>query len=328
MNDYRASSPSQTSQMLSEDPDVSPYREKAVLTKPIINYRNNNENNFVGGYVPVDTTKPKYRGRKTFAFWTLLTLLFILVIGNLMLTLTIIGVLRLGHGMQNIDLVPDHESIKFSGEVDLDHIYKRDGRIEGFQDKPVEILARNSPILLNLSKNGRSVNKAKVDLNETTFRFVNYFQVIDNENNTVFTVTEPTYESLKNVGNFKTKHIQTNRIRSQIDDELRINAEVVNVRGAEGTKIEGKEIIWNADQDIYLKSINGSIVLSGSDGIYLDFKRIPVAKLGPNTYATSQFKLCVCMPEGKLFRIPVANVNEKVYCHHVSMMQNPCSRYY
>nr|CAI5860481.1 unnamed protein product [Callosobruchus analis] len=217
MNDYRASSPSQTSQMLSEDPDVSPYRDKAVLTKPIINYRNNNENNFVSGYVPVDTTKPKYRGRKTFAFWTLLTLLFILVIGNLMLTLTIIGVLRLGH---------DHESIKFSGEVDLDHIYKRDGRIEGFQDKPVEILSRNSPILLNLSKNGRSVNKAKVDLNETTFRFVNYFKVIDNENNTVFTVTEPTYESLKNVGNFKTKHVQTNRIRSQIDDELRINAEV------------------------------------------------------------------------------------------------------
>lgn len=57
-----------------------------------------NNNNFKAGYMPVENMKPEMRGRKTFAFWTLLILLFLLVIGNLALTITIIGVLKLGQG--------------------------------------------------------------------------------------------------------------------------------------------------------------------------------------------------------------------------------------
>lgn len=55
-------------------------------------------NNFKAGYMAVDTAKPEMRGRKTFAFWTLLVLLFLLVIGNFALTITIIRVLKLGQG--------------------------------------------------------------------------------------------------------------------------------------------------------------------------------------------------------------------------------------
>lgn len=39
------------------------------------------------------------KGRRTFAFWTLVCLLFVLAIGNLMLTFTILGVLKLGQGL-------------------------------------------------------------------------------------------------------------------------------------------------------------------------------------------------------------------------------------
>lgn len=78
-------------------------------------------------------------GKNAFAFWTIVTLLFVLTIGNLILTLTIIGVLRLGKGMQNLELVPEAETVKFYGETDLDRVYKRDGMLEGFQDEPVSI---------------------------------------------------------------------------------------------------------------------------------------------------------------------------------------------
>lgn len=45
-----------------------------------------------------DVTNSECKGRKTFAFWTLVCLLFILAIGNLFLTFTILAVLRLGQG--------------------------------------------------------------------------------------------------------------------------------------------------------------------------------------------------------------------------------------
>lgn len=43
-------------------------------------------------------------GRHTFAFWTIVWLIFVLTVGNLILTLTIIGVLRLGRGMQYLEV--------------------------------------------------------------------------------------------------------------------------------------------------------------------------------------------------------------------------------
>lgn len=77
--------------------------------------------------------------RNTFAFWTIVIIIFILAVGNLILTMTIIGVLRLGKGMEHLELVPEAESIKFFGIADLDRVYKKDGIIEGFTDVPVTI---------------------------------------------------------------------------------------------------------------------------------------------------------------------------------------------
>lgn len=96
-----------------------------------------------GGYEPINHSAPIFsQGKNAFAFWTIVILLFILTIGNLILTLTIIGVLKLGKGMQNLELVPEAETVKFYGETDLDRVYKRDGLLEGFQDEPVTVTGK------------------------------------------------------------------------------------------------------------------------------------------------------------------------------------------
>ena len=91
---------------------------------------------------PVDGTEALLTGRNTFAFWTIVTIIFILTIGNLILTMTILGVLRLGRGMEHLELVPEADSIKFYGVTDLDRVYKKDGIIEGFSDVPITITGR------------------------------------------------------------------------------------------------------------------------------------------------------------------------------------------
>lgn len=70
-------------------------RDKVLSQSSSVKSHNNN---FKAGYMPVENMKSEIRGRKTFAFWTLLILLFLLVIGNLALTIIIIGVLKLGQG--------------------------------------------------------------------------------------------------------------------------------------------------------------------------------------------------------------------------------------
>lgn len=227
--------------------------------------------------------------------------------------------------MQSIELVPEEETIKLFGEVDLDHIYKRNGKLESYEDEPMEITADDSPLILNIAKNGRGLTKIKIDRAEILFKGLNAFEIKEKDNETIFSVNDPTFTNLRNTKNLKTKYTYTNRIRSPRDENLKVDGELVNLKGAEGTQIESKEIVWSADQDIYLKSINGSIVLS-SKGVFLDLNRIPVARLSAKTYITSQFKVCVCMPEGKLFRIPIIRPSEKAYCHHIntSPQHNPC----
>lgn len=46
----------------------------------------------------------KMTGRNTFAFWAIVWLMFVLAVGNLCLTLTIFGVLRLGKGMEFMEV--------------------------------------------------------------------------------------------------------------------------------------------------------------------------------------------------------------------------------
>lgn len=227
--------------------------------------------------------------------------------------------------MESIELIPEEETIKLFGDVDLDHIYKRDGILEGFKDEPIQVASEGSPIQFKLySRTGRPVTKLQVNTNETAFKGINSFIVKNEKDESLFTVTEPVFTALKNGKSLTTKRIQTNKIRSPSDRDLKIAGGDITLKGAEGTKVEGKEIVWSAGQDVFLSS-NGSIVLNGQDGVYIDVNRIPIAQLSNNRYLTGQFKICVCVPGGKLFRIPVVNANDRVYCHHINMQHNnPC----
>lgn len=117
-----------------------------------------------------------------------------------------------------------------------------------------------------------------------------------------------------------------NRIVSPKNEKLLINYTTINLKGAEGTRMESREIVWSAGGDIYLKSINGSLVLSGKEGTFVDITAIPIAHTDERGYAGSHYKVCVCMPHGKLFRIPVVKGNVTVYCNHIkrSEQNNLC----
>lgn len=72
-------------------------------------------------------------------FWGLITLLFLLVIGNFILTMTIISFFKIGMGMESIKLIPEMKAIKFYGIADFNKIYKKDGVVESFRESPMTI---------------------------------------------------------------------------------------------------------------------------------------------------------------------------------------------
>lgn len=72
-------------------------------------------------------------------FWSLIVVLFILVIGNFVLTLSIISFFKIGFGMEALEVIPESKAIKFYGNTDFKTVYKKDGFVEGFKDDPMVI---------------------------------------------------------------------------------------------------------------------------------------------------------------------------------------------
>ncbi|GFX68315.1 beta-sarcoglycan [Trichonephila clavipes] len=96
------------------------------------------------------------------------------------------------------------------------------------------------------------------------------------------------------------------------------------LKGNEGLNMAGKEIVWITGLDLYLKSVNQSIILDGADGVMVSAEKLPFAAETQDS-APRWYKLCVCMPSGRVFRIPV---REHGYgCQDVRFPEsiNPCS---
>lgn len=72
-------------------------------------------------------------------FWGLIVLLFLLVIGNFILTMTIISFFKIGMGMESIKLIPELKAINFYGVADFQRIYKKDGIVESFRESPMAV---------------------------------------------------------------------------------------------------------------------------------------------------------------------------------------------
>ncbi|CAG7837922.1 unnamed protein product [Allacma fusca] len=310
-------------------PRIDPKRNSKVLETT----ENGIADPFNPNYVTANgKTYPlaKYSG-ESMAFWVLLAILAVLAIINALLTFVIFGVLHLGAGMESIEFLP--KILKFYGLADLGDIFKRDGILEGLPGIPMEFTGEDGDI--NFSVPSGSQPSLAITRNIINITQVSIFRVTDKKGKEVFSTNTPTLGLPKGLKSLDVRVVKANRITSAINSTLQMRSHTfAYLKGSEGTRIRGKQVVLAADQDIFLKSINGNIILTGRDGVLLDVNSLPLVKEDQvtrksHTYTTqgkreSQFQLCICMPEGKLFkvRIPTNNHNlperERVGCHTVT----------
>ncbi|XP_055384395.1 beta-sarcoglycan [Condylostylus longicornis] len=265
------------------------------------------------------------KNRNTFAFWIIMTLLFILCIGNLLITLTIIGVLKLGRGMQGMELIPEEETIKFFGSTDLDRILNKcGGQIDSFVDEPMSITAEDSSFNVKLISKGQSHIKMLMDKSGTYFRGINQFEIKDpHSGDIIFTTHRPHYILTSGAENLLTKGISATRISSPIGKPLTFESDdKLSVRGSEGLTLEGKSMLYASENKIVVNSTQGSVYLVGGDGVYLDTSKIQMANSQYGTQIkNTEYKICVCIPSGKLYRI---QLTKHTTCAHFSPQHDPC----
>ncbi|KAH8419063.1 hypothetical protein KR222_002915, partial [Zaprionus bogoriensis] len=280
---------------------------------------------------------PGRQGRNSFAFWTTVVILLLLTVGNLILTLTIVGVLRLGKGVHGMELIPEMDLIKFYDETDLDRIQTNMYGIHGFSDVPVSISSdgADSGVHLRVFRNGNIVNgpneRDRVVLNKEGIEIeANLFEIKDPvDRSIVFSTHRPQYSIPAGIdGVLKTKVASTSRITSALDTPLIMESDGhIGIKGSEGVFFDGSGIQIQVEHHVSVNSTHGATVLEAGTGIYLDMERIPIvsSELGLRT-GSVQYKICVCMPTGILFRIAIPRVHNgpKITCAHFDTQHDPC----
>ena len=277
------------------------------------------------------TGQPVKYGRNTFAFWSVIVILLILTVGNLMLTLTIMGVLHMGKGINGMELIPEEGLIKFSGSTDLDKVYaKNSGLLEGFADVPVSITGeQGGGVYVRLQRNGQTVNRLLLDAeNGIQFKAINSFEMKATEDGPpIFSTHRPHYNMPQGANVLEAKLISSSRIASDLNKPLTMETSSrISFKGSEGIRIDGESVFMKAE-NLYLNSTQ-SISMTANEGIYLDMEKIPIvsSELGLRT-GSLQYKLCVCMPQGNLFRIAIPRIHNgpKISCAHFSSKHDPCA---
>lgn len=283
-----------------------------------------------------DTSKNKLKKQpKGYGFWALVLALTIIALANLFLTITIFSVLSLTKSMKSVEVLPAANLIKFFGNFEIDKLIKADGIISGFSEDPIQITAQGSDINLKVENTLDSLSSPLLNIGQDSVEFLNVdsFDVYEPNRmpskSNAFSTTFPNFDLPKGVQSLHIQKASVNRITSGLNHSLSIDGSSnssVHLRGNEGLQLKSRELIFSADQNLSLRSINGSIILDAQDGVFLDVDRIalsPIKLKDQNMFmqTIAEYKLCICMPGGVLFRIPVLEGTDTIHCNSIDLAE-------
>lgn len=266
-------------------------------------------------------------------FWAIYLALMLIALGNLLTTMVIINVLRIGpEGMEAIEFSTLENAIKFFGNADLGNVYQHNGIISGFAGEELSIIGKESTVTFEAHKDDVSSPKMTLSNEGISIENVHDLNILDPvSGDVVFSTSDPELELPSGVKHLETEETEVDSVVSGLGEDMLIRSDrSLTVRGAEGILIEGKEISMTSAEDISISSIQGGVTLEG--GIMLDTVMLPHGGVQGYPGESGQFKLCVCMPSGRLFKVAVPDDNHlrpsimQVGCHSVMETElDPCS---
>uniref|UniRef100_A0A3Q4M9N0 Beta-sarcoglycan n=3 Tax=Pseudocrenilabrinae TaxID=318546 RepID=A0A3Q4M9N0_NEOBR len=301
----------------SNGPVKKSMREKAIERRTINKEHNSN---FKAGYVPIEEErlhKTGLRGRKGNMAVCIIIILFLLALINLIITLVIWTVIRIGPN--GCDSMEFHESglLRFKQKADMGIVHPlHKSTVGGRKDQDLVIVGNNNPVVFQQGTTKLSVEKDKtsivsdVGISFTDPRTQTTFFSTDFENHE--------FHLPKGVKVLSVKKASTERITSNAASDLNIKGDSAIIRGNEGVNIMGRTIEFKMGGNIELRAEN-SIVLNGS--VMFNATRFPNSA-GDLYFNEGQerYKLCMC-EDGTLFRVRVKFTN--MGCQ---TLDNPCKK--
>lgn len=231
---------------------------------------------------------------------------------------------------------PESKVIRFhSSPVQFDSLQLQDGLLTGYHDDNLLLRASGgSDLRLKIVKDDLSTDnepELRITPEEVLLQNVDEFLLVHPKTGEIFfDMNSPDLTLSGPIEHLEAEEVLVDKIVSPLGHDILLRSDAtLNLLGTEGVLVEGKNIVLDAEDDIDITT-EQDIILDGD--IHIDPRALP---LGGGSYPSeeSQFKLCICVPSGLLFRVPVPTLPKdaegplpKVSCREAENWQyHPCS---
>ena len=210
-------------------------------------------------------------------FWAIYLTLLLIALGNLITTIVILNVLRIGpEGMEAIEFSPTDNILKFFGNADFGNIYKHDGIISGFSGEDLAIVGQDSSVTLQANKEDEFSPRMRLSQEGVSVSNVHDISLLDPATGAVvFSTSDPELDLPSGLHHLETEETEVKRVVAGTDHQSMLvrSDRRLQLRGAEGVQVEGKRMSVVSNEDITVTSQQGSVSLAA--GIVLDTVMLP-----------------------------------------------------
>lgn len=252
---------------------------------------------------------------KTYIFWIVIIVMYVVSIVNFIMIICIWNIIGYNENPRILNTSPDNGSVLFTKPTECPTVYKEDGEILSFREQPLHVISNQQMTIRVKDKRGVIRDKFTMAADDGSIAFdgLKRFNVImdslgttDTRRN-VFDANVKTLDlSTTNLSILDVDHqLQISRLISPSDSSLQVKSDKrTRIRGNLGIEIAGRELNLIADGDIRLENINSSLYLFGKD-VSFDMKSLPIVPSEADGNVSPPYKLCICMPSGKLFAVTI-----------------------
>uniref|UniRef100_A0A0K0D2I1 Beta-sarcoglycan n=1 Tax=Angiostrongylus cantonensis TaxID=6313 RepID=A0A0K0D2I1_ANGCA len=146
-----------------------------------------------------------------------------------------------------------------------------------------------------------------IEENGCRFENTQHFQIISAETlKPLFSAQHPVITIDNRIKKLSTNKIVTNKIRSPIDESLKVEVENLSIRGNEGIRMEANALKIFGSTSLNLNtSRDGSIRLNGAVRLDTSSRGLPLSASPALSASIDAFRVCVCRgTQNKLFLTP------------------------
>lgn len=301
------------------DLDASPDhhggpRSGRYMVKRRVNREHNT--NFNAGYINIDEQylhRTGVRGRKAYLLYCLVVILIVLALLNILMTAGILYMLKVTTaGLEMLEFIPaDSNLLRFLAGTTLPSVKVFQGGIGSRHSSSIQ-LDSDKQIVLNTSSFKKRDVEGFIGPNKIQFQSLDEFTLEDLESkSTLFSTKSQTWTNVENPGiNLHVPSLSTAHIKSSPNvDRLVMEADRMYLTGTEGVVMtsEGEYFHANLGQHLFIQSKDGGINIEATNHMFINKNISNSSLFSPMTNITV-YKVCLCMPSGRLFIVePLSN---------------------